>query len=119
MPTEAAARELAERWIEAWNAHDLNGILQHYADDVEFVSPFASNFTPDGSGVIRGKDALRTYFVRTLNAYRDLRYELESVTAGIWSIAVVYRSVNEQRAVEVMQLEDERIRRVLAHYGRL
>jgi len=117
MPSEAAARELAERWIDAWNSHDVDAILDLYCDDVEFTSPFVVNITGDESGVIRGKDALRTFFVRVLSAYRDLRYELDGVAAGIWSIAIVYRSVGERLGVEVMQLEDGRARRVLAHYG--
>jgi hypothetical protein len=117
MPSEAAARELAERWIDAWNSHDVDAILSLYTDDVEFTSPFVVNITGDESGVIRGKDALRTFFVRVLNAYRDLRYDLEGVAAGIWSISIVYRSVGERLGVEVMQLEGGRARRVLAHYG--
>ena len=116
--TPAAARQLAERWIDAWNAHDLDAILEHYAEDVEFVSPFVANITGERSGVIRGKGALRTYFVRALNAYRDLHFELEAVTAGVSSVAIVYGSVNDLRAVEVMELADDRARRVLAHYGR-
>ncbi len=117
MPTEAAARELAERWVAAWNAHDLDGILEHYSDDVEYESPFATNFTADGSGVISGKHALRAFFVRTLGAYPDLRYELEGAYAGVATIAVAYRTQNEQRATEVMELEGEKIARITAHYA--
>jgi hypothetical protein len=117
MPTEAAAREFADRWIAAWNAHDLDGILEHYAEDVEFVSPFAANFTADASGVIRGKAALRAYFVRALGAYPDLQFELDYVGAGVSSVAIAYRSVNDQRAIEVMELESARVVRVLAHYA--
>src|SRR5919201_6502528 len=113
MPSEAAAREFADRWIAAWNSHDVDAILEHYRDDVEFESPFATNFTPDGSGVIRGKDALRTFFVRTLGAYPDLRYELERVCAGVSSIAVAYRTVNEQHAIEVMELDGTQVTRVV------
>jgi len=29
---------------ETWNARDLDGILAHYARDVEFISPFVSRF---------------------------------------------------------------------------
>jgi ketosteroid isomerase-like protein len=118
MPSEAAARQLAEAWVDAWNRHDVDGILGHYAEDVEYVSPLAANFTPDASGVIRGKDALRTYFVRTLNAYRDLRFELDAAFAGVSSVAVAYSGVGDRRAVEVMELgEDGRVRRVTVHYA--
>jgi ketosteroid isomerase-like protein len=117
MPSQAAARELAERWVGAWNAHDLDGILEHYSDDVKFESPFASNFTPDGSGVISGKAALRTFFVRTLGAYPDLSFELEGAYAGVTTIAIAYRTQNGQRATEVMELDGDKIAHVTAHYA--
>jgi ketosteroid isomerase-like protein len=118
MPSEAAARELAEAWIGAWNSHDVDAILAHYADDVEYVSPLAANFTPDASGIIRGKDALRTYFVRTLNAYRDLQLELDVALAGVTSVAIAYGGISDRRAVEVMELgKDGRARHVTVHYA--
>ncbi len=118
MPTEAAAREFADRWIAAWNAHDLDAILAHYADDVVFVSPLATNFTADGSGVIHGKQALRAFFVRALGAYPDLRYELERSCAGASSIAVAYRSVNDQHAIEIFEVDGSgHAVRVAAHYA--
>jgi ketosteroid isomerase-like protein len=29
----------ADEWTDAWNAHDLDRILSHYAADVVFESP--------------------------------------------------------------------------------
>ena len=29
----------AEEWITAWNTHDLDRILSHYAEDIVFRSP--------------------------------------------------------------------------------
>jgi ketosteroid isomerase-like protein len=33
------AERFAADWIAAWNSHDLDVILSHYADDVVFHSP--------------------------------------------------------------------------------
>ena len=33
------ARTLATEWVAAWNSHDLERILAHYAHDVVFSSP--------------------------------------------------------------------------------
>ena len=30
----------AKEWIEAWNAHDADRVLSHYADDFEMSSPY-------------------------------------------------------------------------------
>ena len=40
----------AEDWVAAWNAHDLERVLAHYAEDVVFVSPNSSRFTGDPTG---------------------------------------------------------------------
>ena len=33
------AERFAAEWIAAWNSHDLETILSHYADDIVFRSP--------------------------------------------------------------------------------
>lgn len=120
MPTEAAARQFAEVWLAAWNRHDLDTILAHYAPDVEFVSPYVANITGDPSGTIRGREALRAYFVRALGAYPDLHFELEGSLVGVRSVAVVYRSSSGQRAAELIVLNEHgQAVRVDVHYGPL
>ncbi len=34
------ADQFADDWIRAFNAHDLPAILDHYADELAFYSPF-------------------------------------------------------------------------------
>ncbi|HLH21467.1 MAG TPA: nuclear transport factor 2 family protein [Chloroflexota bacterium] len=115
--TRERALELAQAWIDAWNAHDLDAILAHYADEVEFISPFVQRLLGDPSGIVRGKAALRDYFARGLASYPDLRFDLLEVLAGVRSVTVYYRSVRGLLAAEVMCLADDgRVERVLAHY---
>ena len=49
----------AAEWLAAWNAHDLERILSHYAEGVTFLSPVAARMT--GNGRVEGKAALRAY----------------------------------------------------------
>ena len=42
--TEDEARSFAADWIEAWNSHDLDRIMTHYAEDLVLVSPIAAQF---------------------------------------------------------------------------
>jgi ketosteroid isomerase-like protein len=42
-------------WIAAWNAHDLDRILAHYAEDVEFRSPFVAKLMGRSDGLVRGR----------------------------------------------------------------
>ena len=39
--TRDEVRQLAEDWIAAWNAHDLEAIISHYDERVELISPVA------------------------------------------------------------------------------
>ena len=80
---EVEAREFARDWVAAWNAHDLDQILSHYASDVVLVSPVAAKILNDPSGMVRGREALRQYFRRGLDAYPDLTFELVDVMWGL------------------------------------
>ena len=62
----ADAAAFVDDWVQAWNAHDLEKVLSHFADDVVFSSPLAAELLDDSDGVIRGKAALRTYWTEGL-----------------------------------------------------
>ena len=40
--TKDEALKLAEHWIAAWNAHNLELIMSHYEDAIELTSPVAA-----------------------------------------------------------------------------
>ena len=115
--TEEEARQFGRKWVDAWNGHDLDEILSHYADDIEFSSPFVVKLLNLENCVIWGKDALRYYFSRAMVAYPELHFELHNVLAGASSLVVYYSSVNDQLAAEMMILDpDGRVSKVWAHY---
>jgi ketosteroid isomerase-like protein len=117
MLTAQDAARFADEWFAAWNDHDLEAILGHYADDVEFVSPFVAILNDDPTGVVRGTDGLRAYFARAFERFPDLRFEPLDVLVGVDSVTLSYISVGGRRAAEVMTLgPDGRVVRVLAHY---
>src|SRR5262249_57686380 len=74
MLTEPQVRELADHWVKAWNSHDLDRIMAHYADEVVLISPVALTIVGDPSGRVVGKAALRSYFQRALGVYPNLRF---------------------------------------------
>lgn len=116
---EQFAHSLAEDWIAAWNRHDLDAILRHYASDVEFTSPFVTALSADASGTIRGRDALRTYFHKGLTAYPELQFDLIGVLPGVGSLVLYYRSVQGLLAAEMMTVNDEGlIQTVRVHYAK-
>jgi len=88
-PNEAAA--LAQSWLEAWNAHDVEAVLAHFHDDVEFTSPVAARLVPDSGGRIHGKAALRAYWEEGLRRLPDLHFELEGLYLGVDTLVIHYR----------------------------
>jgi hypothetical protein len=108
----------AQEWIAAWNAHDLERILAHYAADVELVSPIVTQLTGQSDGSVRGKTALRDYFARGLQAYPELRFDFIRLYSGVRSCVVEYYSINGMRTAELMEFDAQgKVRRVLAHYA--
>lgn len=114
-PEEAQA--FAREWVDAWNSHDVARILGHYAEDIEFTSPFVAAIVGEASGTLRGKAALAEYFSKGLPRYPDLHFRLRAVLAGVRSVTVCYESVNNLDAAEVMELDGQgRVVRAQCHY---
>ncbi len=119
LPLQASvAREFAQEWVNAWNSHDLEKILDHYDDDVTLISPVALKLLNNGDGVVGGKAALRDYFRRGLEAYPELRFELLDVLWGLETIVLYYANkVRGSKTAEVMQMTPSgKVQRVWANY---
>jgi hypothetical protein len=111
------ARGFAQDWVEAWNSHDLERILAHYEDEVQLTSPVAQKLL-NGDGTVRGKAALREYFVRGIQAYPNLRFDLIDALWGTETIVIYYvNNVRGSKTAEVMLLSAAgKISRVWANY---
>lgn len=117
MITEETAKEFAQLWLNAWNSHDINSILEHYDNNVEFYSPLISLLNFNKDGVIRNKTDLKTYFEIGLNAYPDLHFQFHHCFVGVDSFVIYYTSVNGRLAAEVFELnENNKAKRVLCNY---
>lgn len=118
MLTSNEAHALAHRWIAAWNDHDLDRILAHYARDIVFSSPFVQQIGASPSGTIIGISALHAYFAAALLRYPTLTFRLRTVFVGIDSLTLVYESVNGLLAAETLILNSQHhVSRVLAQYA--
>jgi len=112
------AQQFAKNWCEAWNSHDSESILSHYAEDVVLTSPTAARLLNDPAGVVSGKAALRHYFAAGLKAYPNLRFELLDVTCGVSSVVIYFANQSGAKVCEFMELgPDRKITRVIAHYS--
>jgi len=116
--TKDEAWKLANNWIAAWNAHDLELILSHYEDAVDLTSPAAAQLLGTADGKVLGKANLRTYFRRGLEAYPELRFQLEDVLWGVNSVVLYYKNQKGTRTAEFMELSaNGKAARVVANYS--
>jgi hypothetical protein len=88
----SAAAKFAKSWVRAWNSHDLDAVLAHFADDVVFSSPVAAKVVPESHGVLHGKGSLRAYWTSALARIPDLHFELVGVYTGVDHLVLHYRN---------------------------
>ncbi|KAA9153669.1 nuclear transport factor 2 family protein [Microbacterium lushaniae] len=98
-----AAQDFASRWVEAWNAHDLDGVLSHFAEDAIFTSPVARQLLPHTEGVLRGKEAIRAYWQLGLERIPDLHFDLEGIYLGVQTVVINYRNHAGKLVSEVLE----------------
>jgi predicted ester cyclase len=116
--TRDEAWNLANHWVESWNAHDLDLIMMHYDNGVELTSPVAAQLLKTLDGKVVGKAGLRAYFQRGLEAYPDLRFVLEDVLWGLNSVVLYYSNQKGARTAEFMELSAAgKVVRVVANYS--
>jgi steroid delta-isomerase-like uncharacterized protein len=65
----SANSELLDRYVELYNAGDLDGVIDLYADD-------AVQNMPDGS--FEGRDAIRERLAQELDAFTDVHHTVRS-----------------------------------------
>ncbi len=118
MMEKTFAERFAADWIESWNAHDLDRVLAHYAEDFEMSSPIIVRIAGESSGTLRGKAAVGLYWKKALDLVPDLKFELLSVLAGVGSVALCYKGVGGRLVAEVLHFgSDRKIVRASAHYA--
>jgi ketosteroid isomerase-like protein len=100
----------AAEWRDAWNAHDLDRLLDHFHDDVIFTSPVAAAIFPETQGYVRGKPALRAYWAEGLRRIPDLHFTIEQVFAGVETIVIRYRNQKGVSVSEVLIFEGGKVK---------
>jgi hypothetical protein len=113
----AGPRKHADRWLEAWNAHDLDAIVACYAEDVDYAAPAAAAGREDRR--VSGREELREHFARGLELAPNLAFDEESLLIGPAGYALLYRREDGHRAIEAVELgESGLVTRARVYYER-
>lgn len=118
MLTNKFAEKFAEKWVAAWNAHDIDRILNHYTDDFIIESPLALKRFPESGGVLKGKQKIKAYW--TIGLQNPLlHFEIIEVLVGINSLTIYYWSKSANRKVAELLLfnAEHKVYRAIVNYG--
>jgi len=108
---------LAEEWITAWNAHDLDAIIALYAPAVILQTPTIIDTLGIPDGRVECLERLREHFARGLQRLPDLRFDLDHIYLGVRSVAIAYRWHDRTPVCELHEYNaNSLIERVQAHY---
>ena len=111
------AREHADRWLGAWNGHDLDAIMSCYAEDVDFVAPTVARRWGRADGRLLGLSELRSHFARGLELAPDLQFSEEALMVTPGGYALLYRRENGNRVLDAVELDPAGLEsRVRAYY---
>jgi ketosteroid isomerase-like protein len=72
---------VAAEWVRRFNAHDVERLVDLYADDGRHTSPRIQQLHPDTGGELVGRVALVTWWRDALSRSPDLRYEVVAIVA--------------------------------------
>jgi SnoaL-like domain len=74
--------QIALKWFEAFNEHDLEKLLNLYDQNAEHYSPKLKIKQPASNGLIIGKPALRSWWKSAFASIPELHYKVTSLTAN-------------------------------------
>ena len=72
--------QIANNWFDAFNKHDLEALLSLYDNNAEHYSPKLKVRHPETHGLIKGKDALRSWWRDAFERLPSLQYEVLRLT---------------------------------------
>jgi SnoaL-like domain len=115
--TDAFARTFAQSWYAAWNAHDVDAIMSHYAPTIEHSSPFIKRYNNSDDPSIVGVEGVEDYFARALQRNPTLRFDPMHLTVGLESLVLIYKRMTGDLAAEMFVFDDQgNVIRSISHY---
>jgi len=106
-------RAIALAWFEAFNAHNLEQLLQLYHDDAAHYSPKLKLRHPETNGLIKGTVASHTWWHDAFDRLPSLRYKVISLTANEDRVFMEYtrhaEGEEDLRVGEVLEIKANKI----------
>jgi ketosteroid isomerase-like protein len=112
---------VARRWLACFETRDVDALVSLYADDAVHTSPKIRVAHPQTGGVLKGKDALRSWWADAFERLPGLRYVERTLTADGDRVFMEYMRVNPGDAdlpvAEVLDVRDGKIVASRVYHG--
>ena len=112
---------IALKWIEAFNEHDLEKLLQLYDEQAAHFSPKLKSRHPETEGWISGKTALRSWWEDAFYRLPTLQYKLLNLLGDERQVLMEYQRtvVGEpiMMVAEILEIENGLIVKSRVYHG--
>lgn len=111
--TPAELNAIAQKWFDAFNAHDLESLLSLYHDSARHYSPKLKLRQPQTLGWIEGKSSLRAWWQDAFDRLPTLKYVVIRLTPYDNRVFMEYiRQVESEEDMlvgELLEIEEGKI----------
>jgi hypothetical protein len=88
--TALTNKQIAIKWFEAFNEHNLEKLLSLYDNEAQHYSPKLKIRMPETQGLIKGKSSLKTWWQDAFDRLPSLQYEITKLTADEEQVFMEY-----------------------------
>ena len=114
-------KEIALKWINAFNEHDIEKLLKLYAEDAIHLSPKLKIREHQTNGLIKGKSLLRSWWADAFARLPLLQYQLQNLIITDEQVLMEYlRKVpgdEDMMVAEILEIEGGVIVRSRVYHG--
>ena len=114
-------KQVALSWIDAFNEHDLEKLLNLYDDNAIHFSPKLKIRQPETNGWINGKAALRSWWADAFERLPSLQYHLKNLIVHDDQLLMEYQrkvaGEADMMVAEVLEISNGVIMRSRVYHG--
>jgi ketosteroid isomerase-like protein len=118
----AELKEVEGPLVAAWNAHDVEGVVACYTDDLVYLDP-------NTRGPVEGADAMRRYLTKLFDRW-EMHWTIKQLfpladldgSAALWRASLTARATGKTAEVDGMDLvviEGDKVKRNEVYYDRV
>jgi hypothetical protein len=111
-------RAAAFQWMDDLNQRNLENLMAHYADEVEFYSPTVITRWQIGDGKLVGKAAVERHFRKAIEEVPGMRCEFSAILFGVESVILSYKRETGALAADLVVFDEGgKVKEVRAYYA--